>query len=81
MPRSPQGHPVLIQAGDSDGGRELAAKHADVIFSRHSGLRPTGRPSSPTSRAAWPATAGADEDLKIIPAATAVVADTDAEAA
>ena len=22
----------MIQAGDSDGGRELAAKHADVIF-------------------------------------------------
>ena len=38
VPRSPQGYPVLIQAGDSDGGRELAAKHADVIFSRHSGL-------------------------------------------
>ena len=39
VPRSPQGHPVLIQAGDSDGGRELAAQHADVIFSRHSGFR------------------------------------------
>ncbi len=36
---SPQGYPVMIQAGDSDGGRELAAKHADVIFTRHSGLR------------------------------------------
>ncbi len=28
----------MIQAGDSDGGRELAAKHADVIFTRHSGF-------------------------------------------
>ncbi len=38
MPRSPQGYPVQIQAGDSDGGRELAAAHADVIFTRHSSL-------------------------------------------
>ena len=28
---------MIIQAGDSDGGRELAAERADVIFSRHSG--------------------------------------------
>ncbi len=27
VPRSPQGHPVILQAGDSDGGRELAAAH------------------------------------------------------
>jgi FMN-dependent oxidoreductase (nitrilotriacetate monooxygenase family) len=30
---SRQGRPVLFQAGDSDGGRELAATHADVVFS------------------------------------------------
>ena len=38
VPRSPQGHPVILQAGDSDGGRELAASVADCIFSRHSQL-------------------------------------------
>lgn len=32
VPGSPQGRPVLFQAGDSDGGRELAARHADVVF-------------------------------------------------
>ena len=26
---------MILQAGDSDGGRELAAGHADAIFSRH----------------------------------------------
>ena len=36
VPPSPQRYPVQIQAGDSDGGRELAAQYADVIFSRHS---------------------------------------------
>ena len=36
LPRSPQVHPVQLQAGDSDGGRELAASSADAIFTRHS---------------------------------------------
>lgn len=30
--RSPQGRPVIVQAGASEEGRELAAKSADVIF-------------------------------------------------
>lgn len=31
--RPPQGHPVVFQAGDSDIGRNFAARHADGIFS------------------------------------------------
>lgn len=31
--RPPQGHPVLIQAGSSDTGRDFAAQTAEVIFS------------------------------------------------
>ena len=27
VPRSPQGHPVIFQAGDSDGGREVCGGH------------------------------------------------------
>lgn len=30
--RSPQGRPVLFNAGQSEGGRQLAARHADCIF-------------------------------------------------
>ncbi|HEY8985758.1 MAG TPA: LLM class flavin-dependent oxidoreductase, partial [Streptomyces sp.] len=33
VPRSPQGRPVIFQAGDSDEGREFAAAEADAIFS------------------------------------------------
>ncbi|MFB9950724.1 NtaA/DmoA family FMN-dependent monooxygenase [Rhizobium puerariae] len=33
LPRSPQGYPVLIQAGGSNDGRDLAAKYAEAIFS------------------------------------------------
>jgi N-acetyl-S-(2-succino)cysteine monooxygenase len=32
VPRAPQGHPVLIQAGSSGPGQALAARIADVIF-------------------------------------------------
>ena len=38
VPRSPQGRPVIFQAGDSEEGREFAASSADAIFSRHGTL-------------------------------------------
>ena len=31
--RSPQGHPVIIQAGGSAPGQELSARSADLVFS------------------------------------------------
>jgi FMN-dependent oxidoreductase (nitrilotriacetate monooxygenase family) len=33
VPRSPQGQPVMVQAGGSEAGRELAAETADMIYS------------------------------------------------
>lgn len=37
VPRSPQGRPLLVQAGASEAGLELAARHADMVFtSQHS---------------------------------------------
>lgn len=35
LPRSPQGHPVLIQAGQSGPGMDLAARVADIVFTAH----------------------------------------------
>jgi len=32
VPRSRQGHPVILQAGGSDDGLELAARHAEAVF-------------------------------------------------
>lgn len=32
VPRSPQGHPVLFQAGSSEPGKDLAARYAEGIF-------------------------------------------------
>ncbi|MBW9114674.1 LLM class flavin-dependent oxidoreductase [Rhizobium cauense] len=33
--RAPQGHPVLVQAGSSEPGKELAARTAEVVFTAH----------------------------------------------
>ncbi|MFD5596963.1 NtaA/DmoA family FMN-dependent monooxygenase [Streptomyces griseorubiginosus] len=47
LPRPPQGHPVVLLAGDSDEGREFAASAADVVFSGWgSGGHPPGRSST-----------------------------------
>lgn len=35
VPRSPQGYPVMVQAGASSDGIELGAEFAEVIFSNH----------------------------------------------
>ena len=32
LPSTPQGHPVIVQAGSSDAGVELAARTAEVVF-------------------------------------------------
>ncbi|TIY00749.1 MAG: LLM class flavin-dependent oxidoreductase, partial [Mesorhizobium sp.] len=38
VPRPVQGHPVVVQAGQSEGGRKLAAQSAEVIFTAHQNL-------------------------------------------
>jgi alkanesulfonate monooxygenase len=40
VPRSPQGQPVIVQAGQSDAGRELAARTAEVLFTVAQKLEP-----------------------------------------
>ncbi|MGW0790854.1 NtaA/DmoA family FMN-dependent monooxygenase [Streptomyces sp. NPDC002911] len=79
VPRSPQGHPVVIQAGDSDEGREFAASAADVIFTRH-GTPEAGRIFYADVKARLAKYGRDPADLKIMPGVTVVVGDTDAEA-
>jgi FMN-dependent oxidoreductase (nitrilotriacetate monooxygenase family) len=80
VPRSPQGRPVIFQAGDSDRGREFAAAAADAIFSGHGTLE--GGQAFYADVKGRLATYGRRHDqLLILPAATFVLGDTDAEAA
>ncbi|MGW7581932.1 LLM class flavin-dependent oxidoreductase [Kitasatospora sp. NPDC054768] len=80
LPRPPQGHPVVIQAGDSDEGREFAAATADVVFSRHSTLA-DGQAFHTDVKRRLAAYGRKPDELKIMPGATFVLGDTDAEAA
>ncbi|GAA5156709.1 LLM class flavin-dependent oxidoreductase [Pseudonocardia eucalypti] len=77
VPRTPQGRPVLLQAGSSGRGREFAAEWADLIF--------TGDPGIEVARQHYRdqkkriAAAGRDPDtVKILPMAYAVVGETQA---
>jgi len=79
VPRSPQGRPVVLQAGDSDGGRELAAAEADAIFSRHHQLE-DGQAFYRDVKARLPRYGRAPESLKIIPGVSFVLGETDADA-
>ncbi|MFI8182172.1 NtaA/DmoA family FMN-dependent monooxygenase [Actinacidiphila glaucinigra] len=80
VPRSPQGRPVVFQAGDSEEGREFAAADADAIFSRYSTFE-EGRAFYRDVKARLPKYGRAPDQLLILPAATFVLGDSDAEAA
>ncbi|AEH84845.1 LLM class flavin-dependent oxidoreductase [Mesorhizobium opportunistum] len=79
LPRSPQGAPVMVQAGASDVGRDLAAGTADVVF--------TAAQTFEEAKAFYDdlkgrmATYGREpDDIKIMPGVAPVVAETEAEA-
>jgi FMN-dependent oxidoreductase (nitrilotriacetate monooxygenase family) len=79
VPRSPQGRPVIFQAGDSDQGRDFAASSADAIFSRHSTLG-AGQAFYEDVKGRLARYGRSREELLILPAASFVIGDTDAEA-
>nr|WP_145487318.1 MULTISPECIES: NtaA/DmoA family FMN-dependent monooxygenase [Streptomyces] len=79
VPRSPQGRPVIFQAGDSDEGREFAAAGADAIFSRYSHLE-EGQAFYADVKGRLAKYGRRPDQLLILPAATFVLGDTDAEA-
>jgi FMN-dependent oxidoreductase (nitrilotriacetate monooxygenase family) len=79
VPRSPQGRPVIFQAGDSDEGREFAASAADAIFSRY-GERATGQAFYTDVKSRLTRYGRRPDELLILPAATFVLGDTEAQA-
>jgi FMN-dependent oxidoreductase (nitrilotriacetate monooxygenase family) len=78
-PRTPQGHPVVVQAGASEPGKELAARTAEAIFAAQITLdEAVGFYADVKGRMAK---YGRDQDeLKIMPGIFPVVAPTQAEA-
>lgn len=79
LPTGPQGHPVLLQAGDSDDGRDFGARHADALFTLHGSLEAGQRYYADVKSRA--AAYGRDPNqLKVLPGATFALGDTPAEA-
>jgi FMN-dependent oxidoreductase (nitrilotriacetate monooxygenase family) len=79
MERSEQGRPIVFQAGGSDEGKNLAAKEADAIFSRHSDpVKVEAFAKDIRSRAI--AQGRRPEDILIFPSITPILGATEEEA-
>ena len=79
LPRGPQGHPVIVQAGGSDDGRNLAGLHAEVVFSVAQTLEDALAFSADIRRRARQA-GRRDEDVVILPGLATVIGGTEEEA-
>lgn len=76
---TPQGHPVIVQAGSSEAGKELAAKTAEVIFTAWQNLSDAQKFYSDVKGRL--AKYGRHEDeLKVMPGVFITVAKTEEEA-
>jgi N-acetyl-S-(2-succino)cysteine monooxygenase len=79
VPRSPQGRPVLVQAGTSETGRAFAAKYAEAIFTAQRTLA-DAQAFYADVRARVDA-AGRDSDtVRILPGISPFIGSTEAEA-
>ncbi|RIJ78786.1 LLM class flavin-dependent oxidoreductase [Nakamurella silvestris] len=79
VPRSPQGHPVLVQAGDSAEGRDFAARTVDVVFSAHAELEPARSFYADVTRRVVAAGRNPDSVL-VLPGAGFVLGDSTSDA-
>lgn len=73
--RSPQGHPVLVQAGSSGAGRELAARTAEVVFTAQRDLESAKQFRSTLLTLAASFGRGPDE-MVVLPGVSVVVGET-----
>ncbi|RRV10647.1 LLM class flavin-dependent oxidoreductase [Pseudomonas sp. v388] len=79
LPRTPQGRPVLVQAGSSEGGKSLGSRYADAIFTTQTTLEDgQGFYTEMKNRARqWGRN---PEHLKIMPGLSTVIGSTEEEA-
>lgn len=77
--RSPQGRPVVAQAGSSDVGRELAARTADLVFTAQNFVH-EGQAFCDDLRSRAERYGRRPDDIKILPGLVPFVGRTDEEA-
>ncbi|MEU6248919.1 LLM class flavin-dependent oxidoreductase [Glycomyces sp. NPDC047010] len=79
VPRPPQGHPLLVQAGSSEDGRSFAANHAEAIFTAWQTIEEAQAFYADVKRRAKDA--GRDPDkVLVLPGIVPVLGSTEAEA-
>ena len=76
VPRTPQGRPVLIQAGSSGRGREFASRWADLIFTGDPGIE-VARNHYADQKERIDAAGRDPQSVKLCPMAYAVVGETE----
>ncbi|MEF3304561.1 LLM class flavin-dependent oxidoreductase [Paenibacillus sp. GYB003] len=79
IPRPPQGYPVLVQAGSSEAGKELAAKTAEVVFTAQQTFG-AAREFYADVKSRLGKYGRTRDDLIIMPGFAPIIADTEAEA-
>jgi len=79
VPRSPQGHPVVIQAGQSERGRRFAARWGELIFVAYANLE-SGKASYAELKAAAARLGRDPEGMRIATLVFPVVGETLSEA-
>lgn len=77
--RSPQGYPLLAQAGSSGAGKAFAAKHADVVFTAQPGYESAAAFYRDIKAQAMAANRD-PESVVVLPGITPVIGSTEAEA-
>lgn len=79
VPRSPQGYPLLVQAGSSEDGKELAARYAEAVFTAQQTLAEARAFYGDLKRRV--AALGRDPSgVKILPGIVPAIGSTEAEA-
>jgi len=79
IPRTPQGYPVLIQAGSSEPGKALAARTADVVFTAQQTLA-NAQAFYADVKGRLAAYGRRPDQLKVMPGISPVIGRTQAEA-
>ncbi len=78
LPRTPQGRPVLVQAGSSATGKAFAARHAEAVFTAHL-TKASAADFYAELKYAATAEGRRAEELVILPGLSAAIGSTDAE--
>ena len=79
LPRSPQGHPLLVQAGSSEDGKDFAARYAEAVFTAQQTLGEAVAFYADL-KARTVAAGREPEHIKILPGLVPVIGSTEAEA-